>query len=210
MAKLPGGARVPGPARGAAVRRQVLEEAVDLASLEGLDGVTIGWLASELGMSKSGLFRLFGSKEELQVATVDAAAQIFAEAVLAPTATTEPGLERLRAIVEAWLAYNTGDVFPGGCFFYANAPVVDGRPGPVRDAMAAATRNGLELVAAEVRAAQMNGEIVADADPRQVTFELHALIQEANLWHLMHGDSAATDRAVTGVERLLERLQPRG
>jgi len=186
----------------------VLARAVDLASVEGLDGLTIGRLADELRMSKSGLFRLFGSKQELQLATVDAATRIFTQAVIEPASGEAPGVPRLRAIVDGWLAYVAGHVFEGGCFFYAAAPEVDRRPGPVRDALARATGQGLALLRAEVVDAQDAGEIDAGADPDQVVFELHALVQEANLWHLLHDDTRALARARAGVDRLLADLDP--
>src|SRR5215212_11347934 len=119
--------------KGERTRQSILERAVDIASLEGLQGLTIGRLAEELGLSKSGLFAHFGSKEELQIATVETAAhryiaEIFSEALLQPR-----GYPRLIAICNSWLSYIRRGVFPGGCFFAAASFEFDSRPGPVQD-----------------------------------------------------------------------------
>src|SRR5258707_9265761 len=118
--------------RGLKTRRAILRKAVNLASLEGLEGLTIGKLASELHISKSGLFAHFGSKEDLQCAVVDTARDIFVEKVVRP-ANEFHGLKRLRALCENWLSYGEGKVFPGGCFFSAASLEFDDRPGRVRD-----------------------------------------------------------------------------
>src|SRR5690349_19638185 len=121
-------------ARGARTRAQILERAANLASVEGLEGLTIGRLATELGMSKSGLFAHFGSKEELQLATIEAAKEIFAREVVAPAREAERGLPRLEALIAAKLRYERGEIFEGGCFFETVRGEFDSRrPGPVRD-----------------------------------------------------------------------------
>ncbi len=117
-------------------RDAILERAVELASQEGLEGLTIGRLASELGLSKSGLFGHFGSKEELQLATVDAAAEIFVRAVVEPALAAPEGAARLRALCERFVAYLEDRVFEGGCFFAAAAAELETRHGPVRDRVA--------------------------------------------------------------------------
>src|SRR5688500_9661779 len=125
--------------RGDASRRVVLANAVDLASLEGLDGLSIGRLASAAAVSKSGVATLFGTKERLQLATVEAAAQRFRETVLEPARLAAPrGLRRIVALLDAWIAYSRDRVFPGGCFFAAAVADFDSKPGPVRDAIARA------------------------------------------------------------------------
>src|SRR5438045_1680435 len=116
-------------------REAILERAMDLASVEGLEGLTIGRLAAELQMSKSGLFGHFGSKEELQLATVREAADRFAAEVVEPTLTEEEGSPRLHALCERYIGYLERNVFSGGCFFAAAAAEFDDRPGPVRDAV---------------------------------------------------------------------------
>src|SRR5687767_8985814 len=119
--------------KGERTRQSILERAVDLASLEGLEGLTIGRLADELKMSKSGLFAHFGSKEELQLATVEAASQRYVAEIFAPALKEPRGYPRLLAICDSWLSYIKRGVFPGGCFFAAASFEFDSRPGAVRD-----------------------------------------------------------------------------
>ena len=126
-------------ARGDATRRMVLSRAVDVASVDGLDGLSLGRLATELELSKSGVFALFGSKEELQLATIEAALAIFGSHVVTPSRAVAPGLPRLRAACERWLAYSERRIFPGGCFFFNVGAEFDARPGRVHDAVAAAS-----------------------------------------------------------------------
>ena len=121
------------PAKGERTRTSILERAVDLASVEGLEGLTIGRLADELGMSKSGLFAHFGSKEELQLATVEAASRRYIDEIFTPALREPRGYPRLLAICRSWLSYVRRGVFPGGCFFVATALEMGARPGPVRD-----------------------------------------------------------------------------
>jgi len=116
-------------AHGKQTHQTILRTAVDVASVEGLEGLSIGRLATELGMSKSGLFAHFGSKEELQLAAIDTAVEIYATEVVQPAMAVEPGLARLQALMEAWLSYGERKVFRGGCFFAAIAVEFDGRPG---------------------------------------------------------------------------------
>jgi AcrR family transcriptional regulator len=123
--------------KAATTRATILERAVDIASVDGLEGLTIGRLASELRMSKSGLFAHFGSKEELQLATIAAAAERFFNEVLAPAQREQEGTARLRAYCERYLDYLQRKVFAGGCFWAAAATEFDDRPGPVRDAVRA-------------------------------------------------------------------------
>ena len=115
-------------------RRTILDHAVDVASLNGLEGLTVGTLAGDLRMSKAGVVGPFGSKEALQLAALERAAEIFAERVWAPAADAEPGLPRLRRLCETRIAYLSENCFPGGCFLASASPEFDGRPGPVRDA----------------------------------------------------------------------------
>ena len=130
--------------RGDATRRTVLKRAVDIASIQGLEGLSIGQLAADLQISKSGLFAHFGAKEELQLATIRAARRIYADAVVAPAREAPPGLDRIYAMSEAWLAYSQGRVFPGGCFFAKATHDFAARPGRVRDALAAANAEWMD------------------------------------------------------------------
>ena len=185
--------------RGDKTRAAVLERAADIASAEGLEGVSIGRLATELGISKSGVFAHFGSKEELQLATVGAAGQIFIDHVIAPALRTPPGLRRVWRLLDNWLDYSQNRVFSGGCFFISTGAEFDSRPGRVRDAIASMMRRWVEGLAQEIRAAIKLGEIEATADPAQLAFELDALISAANAAHQLMDDPAVFRRARTGV-----------
>ena len=191
--------------RGDRTRRTILGAAVNIASVEGLEGLSIGRLASELGMSKSGLFAHFGSKEELQVSTVNAAAAIFAQRVVRPAqAEQEPGLAQLHAMLDTWLDYMEAGIFAGGCFFAAATAEMDGRPGPVRDAVAAQMREWNTLLADLAAEAIQRGELRPDADPEQLAFELDALGTAVNGHWQLHGDHAVFERGHRALRRRLE------
>ncbi len=176
-------------ARGDATRRLVLRRAADVASVDGLDGLSLGRLATELELSKSGVFALFGSKEELQLATVEAAFAIFEAHVVTPARAVAPGLPRLRAICENWLDYSEKRVFPGGCFFFNVGAEVDARPGRVHDAVAAASGAFAEFIRETAREAVALGHL--DADPEVLAFELHALGRAANADAVLNGGTQA-------------------
>jgi len=165
--------------RGLKTRRTILRKAVNLASLEGLEGLTIGKLASALRISKSGLFAHFGSKEDLQCAVVDAARDIFVEKVVRP-AYEFHGLKRLRALCENWLLYGEKRVFPGGCFFSAASLEFDDRPGRVRDRIVELMKKWLGNLERAARDAQLSGEIKKEVDVHQLAFEIQALAMGAN------------------------------
>jgi AcrR family transcriptional regulator len=193
--------------RGRRTRESILDAAVDLASVEGLDGLTIGRLATALGMSKSGLFAHFGSKEELQLATIQAASEIYIREVIAPAREAERGLPRLEALMDHWLDYLRREVFKGGCFFDAARTEYDSRqPGPVRDAIAADFRSWKDLVANRVRAAQAAGHLDPEADPEQVAFELDALGGAANVRFQLDRDEVAFERARRAIHARLDAL----
>src|SRR3954469_3160633 len=157
-------------------RAAILREAARLATVEGLDGLSLGRLADAVGMSKSGLFAHFGSKEELQLATVETASAMYDELVIEPAGETATGVPRLRAYVERFLDHVEEAVFPGGCFFVSAMGELDAQPGPVRDGAMAFSQRWLELLAAEVAAGQAGGELDPGADPSQVAFELNAFM----------------------------------
>jgi AcrR family transcriptional regulator len=180
-------------------RGAILDRAVDLASEEGLEGLTIGRLASEMQMSKSGLFGHFGSKEELQLATVDAAAQRFIREVVAPVMDLPAGAERLRALCDRYVGYMERQVFPGGCFWASAAAEFDGRPGPVRDAVRDQSAAWLGALESEARTA-------GAAEPKQLAFELQSLAQGANFAFQLFGDRDAFSRARAAIDRLLAEL----
>lgn len=191
-------------AQGARTRQAILARAVDLASVEGLEGLTIGRLASALTMSKSGLFAHFGSKEELQLATVEEAREVFIREVVRPAFEAERGLRRLWRLCDIWLSYVQGGVFRGGCFFAAASAEFDSRPGPVRDRIAAIMREWLETLRRAVVEAQAAGQLDREAAPAQLAFEFNALEIGANWAFQLHGDRQAFARAR---EAILERLR---
>src|SRR4051794_23483032 len=169
----PGAAKTDGRVRrGDETRRAVLRRAVDLASVEGLDGVTIGRLAEELSISKSGLFAHFGSKEALQLSTIRAARAIFAQTVVVPAMAKPAGMARLRALLEGWIDYSRGREFPGGCFFARATHEYASRPGAVRDALAEVDQEWLRLIATAVDEARELGEVRSEVDARQLAYEL--------------------------------------
>ncbi|WBB60657.1 TetR/AcrR family transcriptional regulator [Streptomyces sp. WMMC500] len=194
------GTRVDGRVeRGNQTRRLVLRRTMDIASVEGLEGLSLGRIAGELGLSKSGVFALFGSKEELQLATVRAAGAVFAKAVVVPVQDRPPGVGRLLALCAHWLRYSRERVFPGGCFFYGAAAEFASRSGPVHDAVAAAHRDWAAYVARTAEEARTAGELRPETDPAGLAFELIALLEHANLLSLLHGAPDAYDLAATAV-----------
>jgi AcrR family transcriptional regulator len=176
--------------RGLKTRQAILRKAVNLASLEGLEGLTIGKLASALRISKSGLFAHFGSKEDLQCAVVDAARDIFVEKVVRP-AYEFNGLQRLRALCENWLSYGEGKVFPGGCFFSAASLEFDDRPGRVRDQIVELMKKWLRNLEHAAHDAQLAGELKKEVDVHQLAFELQALAMGANWSSRLFRDPSA-------------------
>ena len=185
-------------------RRTILLAAARLATLEGLGGLTIGRLASETGMSKSGLFAHFGSKEELQLATIGMAEEIFEEDVLAPALEAE-GLARVEALCERFLSHVDRGVFPGGCFFASAAAELDTRPGRVRDRVVANLRNWSTLIGEALAEARDRGEIETSADRDQLVFEINAMLAEANGLYVLDGDSRYIAMARRAVADRLER-----
>lgn len=183
-------------------REAILDRAVDLASTEGLEGLTIGRLSGELGMSKSGLFGHFGSKEELQLATVEAAGRRFVTEVIEPTSAKPEGAPRLRALGESYVDYLEGDVFQGGCFFAAASIEFDDRPGPVRERVR-------DTVAAWIGYLETQAEAAGADDPKQLAFELHALGQGANSAFRLFGDPEAFARARRAIDALLPQASKR-
>ncbi len=191
-------------AQGERTRQAILEVAVHFASTEGLEGLTIGRLASKLAMSKSGLFAHFGSKEELQLATVEAARSIFVREVIHPALETEQGLARLWNLCEIWLDYVQREVFQGGCFFAAAAAEFDSRPGVVRDRIAEIMKQWLEGLERAVSEAQTAGHLQRSVIPAQLAFEINALEMGANWAFQLHGDSQAFAKAR---EAILQRFR---
>jgi AcrR family transcriptional regulator len=191
--------------RGVKTRESILKKAVSIASVEGLEGLTIGKLATELGISKSGLFAHFGSKEELQLAVVETARLIFVDRVVRP-AYPQKGLKRLRTFFENWISYADGKTFPGGCFFSAISLEFDDRPGKVKDEVVKLMKTWLSLLEETAREAQAVHEIKSDVDPRQLAFEMHALATAANWSSRLFQDRTAFRTARTAVLQRLEQV----
>jgi AcrR family transcriptional regulator len=186
--------------RGEATRASILSRAVDLASVEGLEGLTIGRLASDLEMSKSGLFAHFGSKQELQLAVVGAAAEHFRTTVIEPAGTAAEGAARLRAMAGAYLGHLASGPYPGGCFWGAASAEYDDRPGPVRDAIAAALDSWLAQL-------ERQAHIAGSPDPAGLAFELYAVVMGANSRYRLSGDREVFGQARSIVDRLLAELE---
>ncbi len=184
-------------------RATILDRAVNRASTEGLEGLTIGRLAEDLGMSKAGVLGHFGTKQALQLAVLTEAIEVFRQAVWRPAADLDPGLPRLAAICDSWIAYLASDTFPGGCFLTAASCEFDGRPGPVRDAVADALTRWQDRLEHEAATAIDAGELPAGADPIQIAFELNALAMGTNQSLQLHRDNATPDRARAAMLRTL-------
>jgi AcrR family transcriptional regulator len=184
--------------KGADTRATILARALDIASVDGLEGLTIGRLAGELEMSKSGLFAHFGSKQELQLATVEAAAERF-RAVIGPALGASEGAPRLRAMSEAYLAHLEHGAYPGGCFWAATAAEYDDKPGAVRDAIAAA-------VDAWLGELERQATIAGASEPARFAFEVYAAATAANSRYRLSGDPIVFTYARAAIDRLLEEL----
>ena len=184
-------------------RASVVEAAIDLASVEGLEGITIGRLAGDLAMSKSGLIGRFGDKEAMQRAVLEAAIERFTDAVWRPARRFEPGLARLEAIVDAWIAHLRDGVFPGGCFVTTASVEYDARPGPLHDDVAAAVTRWLNVLEAQAEHARDAGDLPADRDPADVAFELHSLASGGSVAGRVTGDDAALDRIHRAMRRAI-------
>lgn len=183
--------------KGTQTREAILDRAVDLATVEGLEGLTIGRLAAELRMSKSGLFAHFGSKQELQLATIAAAGLRFKGRVIDPALDLPDGAPRLRAMAERYLD-QLGD-YSGGCFWAATSAEYDDRPGPVRDAIAGALDAWLAELERQARIAGVD-------NPPRFAFELYALVMATNSRYRLSGDERIFSYAREAVGRLLSEL----
>jgi AcrR family transcriptional regulator len=181
-------------------RARILAQAARLATIEGLEGLSIGRLAEAASMPKSSVYVLFGSKEELQLATIDAArASFVSEVVLPALAKGQTGLTQLRALCEGYLSYVERRVFPGGCFFVAASAEIGGRPGRIHDRVAEVQQEWRDLLFAQAEAAREAGELPAESDAAQLAFELGAILAGANIVAVLHDDDAAIERARTAI-----------
>ena len=197
-------------ADGEQTRAAILDAATKLATVEGLDGLSIGRLADHIGMSKSGLYAHFGSKEELQLAAIDTATEIFMETVIRPAREAETAFGRLEALCENFLRYLESSVFPGGCFFASATAELDTHPGPVREKLVEAMDGWLGLIERRVREAQEAGELDPAEDAGLLAFELDAFMKMGNSLWLLHGDRGGLDQARAAIRARLERARVGG
>lgn len=187
----------------AQTRAAVTKAAVDRASIEGLEGLTIAGLAQAAEMRKSSVFSLFGSKQELQGAALDAAVEQFKQEVWEPVADRPPGRERLLALCDSWLSYHEREVVPGGCFMTTATIEYDARPGPMRNAIARTMKQWLAALEREAATAVERGELPANEDPGDVAFQLNALAAAASYGFQLWRDRTVFDRASRSMRRVL-------
>jgi AcrR family transcriptional regulator len=187
-------------------RARVVEQAAKLATIEGLEGLSIGRLAEATGLPKSSVHALFGSKEELQLATINAARDSFITEVVRPAlGSAAPGRERLLALCEGYLSYVERRVFPGGCFFVAAAAEVGAHAGRVHDEVARIQQQWRDLLAAEARTAASKHELPERTDAVQLAFELGVILAGTDIVSVLHDDSHAVSRAQTAIRTRLSR-----
>src|SRR4051812_27800390 len=193
-------------ADGVESRRAILHAAANLATTRGLEGLSIGELAQHIGMSKSGLYAHFKSKEELELATIETAAEVFARDVLAPVSESPGGLERVQALSEAFLGHLERRVFPGGCFFATVSAQLASRPGRARDRVMEVQQRWLAQFAEALGQAVEGGELPRDTDIEQLVFEITAMMVRANFSWIATGDTRVLDQARIGIRNVLDRV----
>jgi AcrR family transcriptional regulator len=199
---LPAARRTRAP--GDRARARIAEQAARMATIEGLDGLSIGRLADATGVAKSSVHALFGSKEELQLATINAARTNFIAEVVGPAlANTEPGRGRLMALCEGYLNYVERRIFPGGCFFVSAAAEVGGRPGRVHDEVARVQSQWRELLLEEAHNAVERREVREGTDAGQLAFELGVILAGTDIVSVLHDDLAVVVRARSAIETRL-------
>jgi AcrR family transcriptional regulator len=191
--------------KGEQTRTAILDEALRISSKLGLEGLTIGSLADATGMSKSGLFAHFGSREDLQLAVLEHAAQRYGEMVFVPVLKIERGLPRLRALFERWLDWALESGLPGGCIMISAAAEYDDRPGPIRDAVIANQHRGNAITQKAVRLAIEEGHLAPDTDPEQISFEMLGIVLASHNHRRLLGDKEARKRALTAFDQLISR-----
>jgi AcrR family transcriptional regulator len=184
-------------------RRRILDSAARLATVDGLDRLSIGDLAADVGISKSGLYAHFGSKEELQLATIDHAEAIFDEVVVAPALAAEPGIPAVLALADAFLAHLEARIFPGGCFFACASAEVQARSGPVKDRIAEFDRRWRGRFVEQLTVARDGGALSPDEDIEQLFFEIDAYLLYAHAAYAFRGDRVVLERAAVAVRRRL-------
>src|SRR6476469_10313014 len=196
-------------ADGERTRSAILRAAADLATVDGLEGLSIGNLAAATGISKSGLYAHFGSKQELQLATVDEAERILDAEVVQPALAVRPGLAQLAAVCEAFFSYVQRRVFPGGCFFAATALEMGARPGPVRDRLATVQSDFTALLRSFAATAIEQEELPAHEDPDRLAFELHAILLGADTKFVLYDDPSVLSLGRSVIRHRLGLDSPR-
>lgn len=186
----------------------ILDKAVRLASIKGVNQITLGRLAEKTGVSKSGVYAHFGSKERLQAEIIQAAEQIFQREVIQPALQAPEGLPRLKSFYESYISYVERDVFPGGCFFAGLVSEFDAQTGPIHEAVVAGRRQMEEMVRDLVRDAQTRGEIAEHVDPYLLVFELDALIDHTNFLYVLYRDPTVIERGRAAVAAAIDRARP--
>jgi len=189
-------------------RNAILRQAARLATVEGIGGISIARLADAVGMSKSGLFAHFGSKQELQLATIETAETLFDELVINPALAEPTALERTQQLAELFLRHVEASTYPGGCFFASVAAELDTQPGPVRDSAIAFEARWLALIENELRAAQAEGTIDQAEDAEQLAFELNAYLLMANFLFVVNQEPTPINRARQALARRLAAAAP--
>ncbi len=189
--------------KGENTRRAILDKALALATQIGLEGLTIGRLAKEAGMSKSGLFAHFASKENLQIAVLELATERFVDTVVRPAQSSAPGKPRLQALIERWIVWEQAIFQPGGCIFVAVAREFEDRPGAVRDYIVRDQRRWLDALAGAARSAIDEGHFRADVDPQQMAYDFYAIIFAYRHFSRLLKDEAAEERVHRAFARLM-------
>jgi AcrR family transcriptional regulator len=193
-------------AKGEETRQAILARAFELANVIGVSGLSIGRLAEATGLSKSGLFAHFGSKEALEVAVVEEAGRQFVQDVMVPALQRPRGEPRVRAMFERWLAWGHR---PGGCFFVGASAELDDRPGPPRDALVQSCKDWIDALATAVRIAIGEGHFRAEVDPSQLAFEIYGIAMSAHTFQRFLRDPSAVERAQRAFDRLLADARTR-
>lgn len=194
--------------KGEDTRERIVTRAFQLAGRDGLEGLTIGALADELKLSKSGLFAHFGSKEDLQIAVLDFASSRFTERVLVPSFKAPRGLPRLNKIFENWVGWLTDSSMPGGCFFQQANVELDDRVGRPHDTLVEQQKNLVDALAKSVQLAVDEKQLKKDTDARQVAFEFEGIMMALNMYYRLMKDRRAVERAESAFKRLLASHQP--
>jgi AcrR family transcriptional regulator len=197
--------QTPQTTKGERTRAAILDEALRLVSKAGLDGLTIGTLADATGMSKSGLFAHFGSREELLLAVLAHGQAEFTEVVFQPALAKPRGLPRLRAMFVNWLDWTESAELPGGCPMIGGATEFDDKPGPVRDMLAGGQRTWIETLKRGVRQAVEEGQFAKDTDPEQIAFEMFGIALVVHHHRRLLGYKKARERALAALESLFKR-----